>query len=95
MKDIHPKYFSKATIHCANCNNTFTAGATQEEIRVEICYNCHPFFTGKKVFIDTEGRVDSFRMKMQAATGPRKKVNKKKTLEEKVNIELAAQLAKK
>ena len=55
---IHPEYFTDAVIHCANCDFKRTTGATKKEIRIEICSNCHPFYTGKKVLIDTEGRVD-------------------------------------
>lgn len=93
--DIHPNYFTDAVIVCANCGHTFKTGATQKEQRIEICSQCHPFFTGKKVLIDTEGRVDKFRKKQESADSDRKKkVRKKKTLEEKVNEEIAAQLSK-
>lgn len=92
--DVHPKYFQEAGINCANCGHTFPIGTTKEGIRVEICSNCHPFYTGKKVLIDTEGRVDKFRQKLAGATGKEKKVRKKKTLEERVNEELADQLKK-
>lgn len=62
MKDkIHPKY-QAATVTCA-CGNTFETGSTKKELRVEICSNCHPFFTGKQKFIDTGGRVERFKRK--------------------------------
>lgn len=62
MKDkIHPKY-QAATVACA-CGNTFETGSTKKELRVEICSNCHPFFTGKQKFIDTGGRVERFKRK--------------------------------
>lgn len=62
MKDgIHPKY-GKATVRCA-CGETFETGSTREELRVEICSKCHPFFTGKQKFVDTGGRVDRFKKK--------------------------------
>jgi len=57
-KDIHPKYMT-ATVHCA-CGNTFETGATVDQINVEICSNCHPFYTGKQKFVDSEGRVERF-----------------------------------
>ena len=60
---IHPTWYNDAKVTCA-CGNTFTTGATVPELRVEICYNCHPFYTGNMKFIDTAGRVDSFRAKM-------------------------------
>lgn len=66
MKDgIHPQYH-KAKVTCS-CGNTFEVGSTAEEINVEICSACHPFFTGKEKLIDTAGRVDRFKAKMEAA----------------------------
>lgn len=60
MKEgIHPKY-QRTTVTCA-CGNTFVTGSTKENIRVEICSNCHPFFTGKQKLVDTGGRVDKFK----------------------------------
>ncbi len=59
MKEgIHPKY-GAATVTCA-CGNTFETRSTKPTIRVEICSNCHPFFTGKQKIVDTEGRVEKF-----------------------------------
>lgn len=92
--DTHPTYHLNAVIKCANCGHEFKTGATKESIQVEICSQCHPFFTGKNVLIDTEGRVDKFRMKMEGAVGKKKKVRTKKTLEERVNEEIAIQLEK-
>ena len=57
--DIHPEY-TTTDIKCA-CGNVLEAGSTKKDIRVEICSKCHPFFTGKQKFVDTEGRVDRFR----------------------------------
>jgi large subunit ribosomal protein L31 len=56
---IHPEYV-EATVRCS-CGNTFTTRATKAEIHVEICSNCHPFYTGKQKLVDTGGRVDRFR----------------------------------
>lgn len=92
--DIHPKYYVDAKILCANCGAEFKVGNTREEIKVEICSKCHPFYTGKKVLIDTEGRVDKFKQKLTSATGRVKKDRKKKTMEERFNEELSAQLLK-
>lgn len=91
--DTHPVYFPDTAILCANCGQSFNIGSTKEGIRIEICSACHPFFTGKKVLIDTEGRVDKFRQRIAGATGRDKKVRKKKTLEERVNEEIAVQLS--
>ncbi|MFZ2189169.1 MAG: 50S ribosomal protein L31 [Candidatus Magasanikiibacteriota bacterium] len=63
-KSIHPKYNETATVSCA-CGNTFQVGSTDDEIRVELCSNCHPFYTGKAKFVDTAGRVDKFKKKME------------------------------
>ena len=60
---IHPKYF-EATILCAGCNTSFKAGSTIENARVDICSNCHPFYTGQKKLIDTEGRVERFERRL-------------------------------
>lgn len=57
-KDIHPKYV-EATITCA-CGNVIKTRSTKPEQRIEICSNCHPFFTGKQKFVDTAGRVDKY-----------------------------------
>lgn len=59
MKDtIHPKY-QDTTITCI-CGNVIHTRSTKQNIRVEICSNCHPFFTGKQKFIDSAGRVEKF-----------------------------------
>ncbi|MCJ7581966.1 MAG: 50S ribosomal protein L31 [Candidatus Aminicenantes bacterium] len=60
-KGIHPDY-AECSVTCA-CGNTFTTKSTKKEIRVEICSQCHPFFTGKQKFIDSAGRVEKFRKK--------------------------------
>jgi len=62
-KDIHPKYFPRAKVKCA-CGNTFEIGSTKEEIQVEICSACHPFYTGKEKIIDTAGRVERFKRRL-------------------------------
>lgn len=60
MKDnIHPQYFSDAVVVCA-CGHSFNTGSTKKEIRVEICSNCHPFYTGKSKLVDTTGRVERY-----------------------------------
>ena len=60
MKEgIHPDY-KKTQIKCA-CGNVIETGSTKEDIRIEICSACHPFYTGKQKLVDTGGRVDKFR----------------------------------
>jgi large subunit ribosomal protein L31 len=62
-KDIHPKY-EETTIRCA-CGNEIIVGSTKSDIRVEICSQCHPFFTGKQKLVDTAGRIERFRKKYE------------------------------
>jgi large subunit ribosomal protein L31 len=60
-KNAHPEY-GECLVVCA-CGNTFKTRSTKPEIRVEICSQCHPFFTGKQKLIDSAGRVEKFRKK--------------------------------
>jgi large subunit ribosomal protein L31 len=62
---IHPQYY-QATITCA-CGNTFTVGSTRENMRVDICSKCHPFYTGTQRIVDTAGRVERFRRRFNLA----------------------------
>ncbi len=59
-QDIHPTYYTDAIVKCA-CGNTFKTGSTVKELHIEICSNCHPFYTGKDKLVDTAGRVDRFK----------------------------------
>ena len=63
---IHPQYFDDARVVCS-CGNRFTVGSTKQEIHVELCDNCHPFYTGTMKLLDTAGRVDAFKAKMAGA----------------------------
>lgn len=60
-ENIHPEY-QKTTISCV-CGETFETGSTKQDIKVDICSRCHPFFTGKQKFVDTGGRVERFKRK--------------------------------
>ena len=63
--DIHPKYYTDAKVTCASCGTTWTTGSTRKELRVDICSNCHPFFTGESArILDIEGQVDRFYKKL-------------------------------
>jgi large subunit ribosomal protein L31 len=62
-KDIHPP-FQKVIVHCA-CGNEFETFSTVKEINVEICSQCHPFFTGQRKIVDSTGRVERFRRRYQ------------------------------
>ena len=61
--DIHPKYNDNANFSCA-CGATFNIGSILEKVEVEICSQCHPFYTGLEKTLDTTGRVDRFKKKM-------------------------------
>ena len=65
MKEgIHPKYF-ETQVSCG-CGNKFVTHSTRKELKVDICDQCHPFYTGKLKFIDTAGRIDKFKKKFSA-----------------------------
>src|SRR5512143_796526 len=65
--NIHPTYYTDAKVTCASCGRTWTTGSTKKEFRVDICSNCHPFFTGEaQRILDIEGQVDRFYKKLSA-----------------------------
>ncbi len=70
-KDIHPNYM-ETQVTCG-CGNTFVTRSTRPELRVDICNACHPFYTGKQKFVDTEGRIEKFRNKFKAGYSSLKK----------------------
>ncbi len=71
-KDIHPKYDIKTKATCA-CGAVFEVGSTLPEINVEICSQCHPFYTGNEKVLDTAGRVDRFKKRAVASAAKSKK----------------------
>ena len=74
-KKIHPEYYDNAKIICA-CGNITETGSSVEEMKVDICNACHPFYTGKKKSLDTTGRVDRFK-KLSEKSKAKKVVTKK------------------
>lgn len=76
-KDIHPQYYPNATVRCA-CGNRFTVGSTQPSLQVEVCSNCHPFYTGKDKMVDKMGQVQKFKARLakQQTTSRKTKVQK-------------------
>lgn len=72
--NLHPKY-EQVTVTCA-CGHNFQVGGTVAQLHVDVCSNCHPFFTGTQKFVDTLGRVDKFIAKRKAASGYVKKGKK-------------------
>ena len=65
--DIHPEYV-EAHVRCT-CGNEFTTRSTKPEMHVEICSNCHPFYTGRQKLVDTGGRVERFRRRAAKRAG--------------------------
>lgn len=65
-KDIHPEFHEKATATCA-CGATFAVGSTRAKLDMEICSQCHPFYTGLEKIVDTAGRVEKFKARRAAA----------------------------
>ena len=75
--EIHPEFHTDTKVKCV-CGQTFTIGSTAKEIEVEICSNCHPFYTGVEKIVDTAGRVEKFRARRAAAKPEAKKEKKAK-----------------
>ncbi|MEF9953348.1 MAG: 50S ribosomal protein L31 [Clostridium sp.] len=59
---IHPNYNNESVVKCA-CGESFTTGSCKDELKVEVCSKCHPFFTGKHKVLDTGGRIEKFMKK--------------------------------
>lgn len=64
--NLHPTYHEDAKVTC-NCGNSFITGSTTDIISVEVCYKCHPYYTGEQRFLDTKGRVETFQKKQKQA----------------------------
>jgi len=75
-QNIHPNYHPSAVMQCA-CGAKRTIGSAKEEMSVEICSSCHPFYTGKEKLIDTAGRVEKFKARISKARVSSKKPTKK------------------
>ena len=77
MKEgIHPKYI-ETRVTCG-CGNRFTTRSTRKELKIDICNQCHPFYTGKLKYVDTTGRIEKFQNKFKAGTYASLQDNKKK-----------------
>jgi large subunit ribosomal protein L31 len=82
-KSIELTYFPNATAKCSNCSSTYKMGMTVENITIEICGNCHPFYTGQETLIDTAGRIEKFQARSAKAgavanAGKKQKVKARK-----------------
>ncbi len=73
---IHPQLFD-TKVHCNGCNTEFVTRATVESITVEICSNCHPFYTGKQKLVDTAGRVEKYEARRKAAQAAKATLDKR------------------
>lgn len=92
-KNTHPAYEEKATIRCS-CGAVLEVGSTKKEMQVEICSQCHPFYTGRKKMIDTTGRVDRFK-KLAERASAKKDALVKAAAEKKVAEKAKAEALKK
>jgi len=72
--NIHPKWYSEATVTCGTCGTTWKTGASTPTIRTDICSNCHPFYTGEQRIVDTEGQVDRFLKRLQVRDARRSEI---------------------
>jgi len=86
-KDIHPEY-KEAQVTCG-CGNSFKTRSTREKIAIEVCSNCHPFFTGKQKFVDTAGMVEKFQRKWQSEAAQKLKAVQEKTVKKPVPVTAA------
>ena len=78
--DIHPEY-TDCTVHCS-CGNEFTTRSTITSMRVELCSECHPFYTGKQKLVDTGGRVERFNRRAAKSAELKKQAAKPEATEE-------------
>jgi large subunit ribosomal protein L31 len=86
--DIHPKWFPEAAVVCA-CGNSWVTGATQAEIRTDICSACHPFYTGEQRIVDTEGQVDRFMKRLQQQADRRAEAEAREASKTPLDLSLA------
>ncbi|RJQ24830.1 50S ribosomal protein L31 [Candidatus Parcubacteria bacterium] len=92
--NIHPKYNKKAQVTCS-CGNSFTVGSTKDYIRVELCSECHPFYTGQQKFVDTASRIEKFQKKIALAQPKKEKKEEKKEEQKPLTLREMLQATKK
>ncbi|HLD26624.1 MAG TPA: 50S ribosomal protein L31 [Patescibacteria group bacterium] len=78
---IHPQFYEEVKVMCS-CGNSFVTGSTKKDIHVEVCYRCHPLYTGEKRFVDTLGQVGKFQKKQEVAQNYAQKTAGKKKKKE-------------
>lgn len=87
------EYYETATAKCTNCESVYTLGMTVEHIEVEICGNCHPFYTGQETLIDTAGRIEKFQARLAKSaeqTAKKKKTKARKSIQTLADLNLGA-----
>lgn len=77
-KSIHPKYHSDGIV-CTTCGTVWKIGSTRPNMRVEICANCHPFYTGEQRIVDTAGQVDRFMKRLSVSQNRQAQIEQRKT----------------
>jgi large subunit ribosomal protein L31 len=90
------EYYETATAKCTNCESVYTLGMTVEQIEVEICGNCHPFYTGQETLIDTAGRIEKFQARLAKSTdqaGKKKKTKARKSIQTLADLNLGVEEA--
>ena len=75
---IHPTYTHTAKVICSTCGTTFQTGSTLEELRIEVCSKCHPFYTGKQNIVDTAGRVDRYKKRAEKSSSVERPVRSRR-----------------
>ncbi len=76
--DTHPQFHDDVPVTCTGCGTSFVTGSTKKSITVHVCSKCHPFYTGEQRFIDTKGKVEKFKKKMEQAQTFKVKLEEKK-----------------
>jgi len=76
-QSVKHTYFPNATATCSNCGSIYTFGMTVEKINLEICGNCHPFYTGQETLVDTAGRIEKFQARLNKVNDQSKAVKVK------------------
>lgn len=75
--NIHPQFFM-TTVTCASCGKQYVLGSTQQSIHIELCSNCHPFYTGEERFVDTASKIDKFNKALELAKKIKAQMKEKK-----------------
>jgi large subunit ribosomal protein L31 len=77
-KSVNVSYNPDATVKCSNCGSLYTFGSTVDSLVIEVCGNCHPFYTGQDTIVDTAGRIEKYQAKLAKAAEAAKPTEKKK-----------------